>query len=65
MPVIVVMWLDRDSPLVRFRQIVPTVCATKDQVKLICWTVVASDADDEERDHPQLISQVTFISNDK
>jgi hypothetical protein len=32
----------------------------EDELKLICWMVIAPDADDEEKDRPQLMSQVTF-----
>jgi hypothetical protein len=32
----------------------------EDEVKLICWMVVAPEEDEEEDDRPQLMSQVTF-----
>jgi hypothetical protein len=32
----------------------------EDEVKLICWMVVAPEEDEEENDRPQLMSQVTF-----
>ena len=32
----------------------------EDEVKLICWMVVAPEEDEEEGDRPQLMSQVTF-----
>jgi hypothetical protein len=32
----------------------------EDEVKLICWMVIAPEEDEEENDRPQLMSQVTF-----